>query len=383
MPPDPPASEPGRYSKSWTPAEPHADRAAWPDIAVFGPTLANPRELDRLAETERGYSSVVFAAAVREALNTELDRLLRPAPDARVDVRAKTDAGPPAPPAALPRPATRPRFSRRDWTLMIRSAAVGAAVAFTLFATVWVSGSKVGQGAPAPQVSTPTLTGLPPAAAATPVTFIPTDLAIRHLLADPEVNVVATAGVPEVEVFDALQGKVTHRLANPAETGGPLVFLVRDTADGWLRVDLPVRPNGSTGWVRTADVTLSTNTYRIEVSRGQRQFRLFRSGDVVMEAPVAIGAQDTPTPGGVFYIKELLQPPNPHTIYGPYAFGLSGYSNVLDEFNGGTGVIGIHGTDDPDAIGREVSHGCIRLSNEDIVKLVGVLPLGTPVAITE
>jgi lipoprotein-anchoring transpeptidase ErfK/SrfK len=61
---------------------------------------------------------------------------------------------------------------------------------------------------------------------------------------------------------------------------------------------------------------------------------------------------------------------------------LSGFSNVIDEFRGGDGVIGIHGTNEPDAIGTDVSHGCIRMSNEAILELVPVLPLGTPVHIT-
>jgi lipoprotein-anchoring transpeptidase ErfK/SrfK len=54
---------------------------------------------------------------------------------------------------------------------------------------------------------------------------------------------------------------------------------------------------------------------------------------------------------------------------------------VLDEFKGGDGVIGIHGTNEPDAIGTDVSHGCIRIRNEAILELVPVLPLGTPVHI--
>ncbi|HLF41857.1 MAG TPA: L,D-transpeptidase, partial [Acidimicrobiia bacterium] len=96
-----------------------------------------------------------------------------------------------------------------------------------------------------------------------------------------------------------------------------------------------------------------------------------------------IGTRDTPTPGGIFYIKELLQPPNPRGAYGPYAFGLSGFSNVLESFAGGDGVIGIHGTNDPTTVGKDVSHGCIRLRNEDLLELVERVPLGTPVAILD
>jgi lipoprotein-anchoring transpeptidase ErfK/SrfK len=91
----------------------------------------------------------------------------------------------------------------------------------------------------------------------------------------------------------------------------------------------------------------------------------------------------TPTPGGLYYIKELLKPPNPNTVYGPYAYGLSGFSDALESFEGGDAVIGIHGTNDPSGLGKDVSHGCIRMPNDQIIKLVEEikLPLGVPVEI--
>jgi len=100
-----------------------------------------------------------------------------------------------------------------------------------------------------------------------------------------------------------------------------------------------------------------------------------------MKEKVGLGTSTTPTPGGVFYTKELLKPPTANGPYGPYAYGLSGYSPVLDEFLGGNGEIGIHGTNDPAGLGKDVSHGCIRISNEAITKLATMLPLGVPVQI--
>ena len=79
--------------------------------------------------------------------------------------------------------------------------------------------------------------------------------------------------------------------------------------------------------------------------------------------------------------KELLRPPDPDGPYGAYAYGLSGFSNVLSRFNGGDGVIGIHGTNDPSGLGKDVSHGCIRMSNAGITKLARILPLGVPIEI--
>ena len=103
----------------------------------------------------------------------------------------------------------------------------------------------------------------------------------------------------------------------------------------------------------------------------------------MLDEPVAVGTSDTPSPGGTYYLKELLRPSNPDGAYGVYAYGLSGYSNELTSFNCGDGVIGIHGTNDPSSIGTDVSHGCIRLTNEAITRMVDEigLPLGTPVEI--
>src|SRR5262249_53882711 len=100
-----------------------------------------------------------------------------------------------------------------------------------------------------------------------------------------------------------------------------------------------------------------------------------------IDTAIGVGTSDTPTPGGTYYLAELLQPPDPNGAYGPYAFGLNGFSDALTSFNGGEGVIGIHGTNDPSSIGRDVSHGCIRVSNDVIVEMAGMLPLGTPVDI--
>jgi lipoprotein-anchoring transpeptidase ErfK/SrfK len=177
-------------------------------------------------------------------------------------------------------------------------------------------------------------------------------------------------------------GEPVMSLDNPNENGAPLVFLVKERQGDWLHVYLPVRPNGSTGWVRAADVTVVSNSYSIDINLGQHRLVVHKGDEVVLDEPIGVGTAQTPTPGGVYYIKELLQPPNPDGPYGPYAYGLSGFSNVLDEFKGGDGVIGVHGTNEPDAIGTDVSHGCIRMRNEAILELVPVLPLGTPVHIT-
>ncbi|MEM9134688.1 MAG: L,D-transpeptidase family protein [Actinomycetota bacterium] len=197
-------------------------------------------------------------------------------------------------------------------------------------------------------------------------------------------STVATASLPRIEarVAPDLDAEVIVDLAHPTESGAPLVFQVISERDGWVEVLLPVRPNGSTGWVLGSAVELTRNQYRIEVDTGTHRLTLFERGRVRMEVPVAIGTGATPTPLGEFYLTELLQPPDPTGPYGTYAYGLSGYSETLQSFNGGDGVIGLHGTNEPSSLGSDVSHGCVRLANETINELVKILPLGTPVVIT-
>jgi len=163
-------------------------------------------------------------------------------------------------------------------------------------------------------------------------------------------------------------------------TGAPLTFLLDDDGgEGWYRVLLPVRPNGSTGWVEANVVQVAHAPYRLEMSTRSNELRLFEDGELLRTMPAASGTGDTPTPLGQFYLTELLEPTNPG--YGPYAYGTSGFSEVLTSFGGGPGQVGLHGTDDPGSVGRAVSHGCIRLSDEDITYLADLLPLGTPVEI--
>jgi lipoprotein-anchoring transpeptidase ErfK/SrfK len=195
-------------------------------------------------------------------------------------------------------------------------------------------------------------------------------------------SVVAQAKVPSVAIFDAAAATTPSKtLPSPQPSGSPLVFLVQGDQGSRLHVLLPIRPNGSTGWIERADVNLTQHDYRIVVALGAHQITVYKGAAVFLQEPIGVGTKDTPTPGGVYYTKELYKPPNPNGPYGPYAYALSGYSDVLTDFEGGDGVIGIHGTNDPSAIGHDVSHGCIRMSNPGITKLAQTLPLGVPVEI--
>src|SRR5207253_8927633 len=96
----------------------------------------------------------------------------------------------------------------------------------------------------------------------------------------------------------------------------------------------------------------------------------------------SFGRARPPTPVVLFYVKESLRiAGGARSYYGPFAHGLSGFSNVLFHFKTGSGQIAIHGTGNPSTIGRDASNGCIHVSNRDVRRLAALLPLGTPVSI--
>jgi lipoprotein-anchoring transpeptidase ErfK/SrfK len=200
---------------------------------------------------------------------------------------------------------------------------------------------------------------------------------------DPELSeaVVATARVDRVKAFRHPGAKDPFvRLDHPNQYGTPTVFLV-DRIDGrWLRAYLPMRPNEVQGWIRRGDVKLSSTPYRIVVDTGNNRLMVWNGERRIMSQAVAAGTGAAPTPTGQFYVS-LLAEFSDGSVYGPFAFGLSAYSEVYQTFGGGDGQVAIHGTNDPSSIGLDVSHGCIRLPNEAILELRRRLPLGTPVRI--
>jgi lipoprotein-anchoring transpeptidase ErfK/SrfK len=168
--------------------------------------------------------------------------------------------------------------------------------------------------------------------------------------------------------------------------GSPTPFLVtqayRDAAGAtWLRVLLPRRPNGSVGWIRGDQVRVRPVADALEVDLSARTVRLLRDGRTERTWPVGIGRPFTPTPTGRFYVTVKLRPPQISAVYGAWALGLSGYSEVLEQFGTGDGQIALHGTADPTDLGNQVSNGCVRLANQAITMLAETLPLGTPVTI--
>jgi len=202
-----------------------------------------------------------------------------------------------------------------------------------------------------PPVTTGPAPPPPPDAATRP----PPDAARRPVVS--RTSTVAQGAVDLVGVSDFPGAPAHSALANPQASGAPLVLLVQEDRGEWLNVLLPVRPNGSTGWVRRSEVRLDTHDFQIVVQLGAHRITVYDGASVLLEEPIAVGTSDAPTPGGLYYTTALVQPADaagrydPGGAYGPYAYPLSGFSDVLFDFAGGDGRIGIHGTNAPSSLG--------------------------------
>ncbi len=200
----------------------------------------------------------------------------------------------------------------------------------------------------------------------------------------PGASITALIHARVVAVYRQSDTRGRPRMVQTLYLGGrplPLIMLVLRRRHGWLKVQLPVRPNLSTGWIRSEHVSLHTDLFHARVRLAAHQLTVWRGRQVIGREPIGVGASLSPTPSGRYYITDLIRPPDPKGLYGRYAFGLSAYSPVYTSFAGGDGQVGLHGTNDPASIGQNVSHGCIRLSNDGITKLAKLLPIGTPVRI--
>ena len=145
----------------------------------------------------------------------------------------------------------------------------------------------------------------------------------------------------------------------------------------WYRLSLPGRPNGRTGWVPAASVELKPVQKEIVIDRSDRILELRDAGRVVLRTRVAVGAYGMETPLGRFYVVAKFRPTAP--ILGAFAFETSAYSKLSDWPGGG--IVGIHGTNTPSLLGQAVSHGCVRVANEAILRLGKLVPVGTPIRV--
>jgi lipoprotein-anchoring transpeptidase ErfK/SrfK len=155
---------------------------------------------------------------------------------------------------------------------------------------------------------------------------------------------------------------------------------VIDRKGGWSQVLLPSRPNGATGWLKTAQLDTRRTPYLIRVHVGSRRLELLRDGDLVGSWSVAVGAPETPTPvGRTFLLGSIVDDAQG---YSPLILPLGSHSDTLDTYGGGPGTVALHGWPDASVFGKAISHGCVRVP-DDALEQLRLVPLGTLVIIDQ
>ena len=181
-------------------------------------------------------------------------------------------------------------------------------------------------------------------------------------------------------------GRPRHSFASVNRNGVRAVFGVlavirdRECRAAWYRVQLPVRPNGATGFVAANAVTVRPVRTRLDVDLSKRRLSFFRDGRLILATTAGVGAPETPTPIGRYFVNQRLHAADPTGPYGAGGIGISAFSPVLIDWAQG-GPIAIHGTNDPSSVGRSVSHGCIRIENRLLRRLFRATETGSPVNI--
>jgi lipoprotein-anchoring transpeptidase ErfK/SrfK len=168
--------------------------------------------------------------------------------------------------------------------------------------------------------------------------------------------------------------KVTAKQMN--DTWLPVI----DRRGPWTQVLLPSRPNGSTGWLRTAQLEERHTPYLVRVHVGSRRLELLRDGDLVGSWSVAVGAPETPTPvGRTFLLGSIV---DDGQSYSPLILPLGSHSDTLDTYGGGPGTVALHGWPDASVFGQAISHGCVRVP-ADALDQLRLVPLGTLVIVDQ
>jgi L,D-transpeptidase catalytic domain len=206
---------------------------------------------------------------------------------------------------------------------------------------------------------------------------------VRSLVAGGRSYAVDVRGL--VRAHRTPGGRAFARFGRLNVNGVPTVFAALEAVMGarckaaWYRVLLPLKPNGTTGYVRARDVNLRVVRSRVVINLSRRTISIYARGRLALTTKAAIGAPATPTPLGSFYVNQRFRA-DPAGPYGWAAIGISAFSEVLIGWPQG-GPVAIHGTNRPSLLGLRVSNGCIRISNAAMQRLWRLAPTGTPVLI--
>ena len=177
-------------------------------------------------------------------------------------------------------------------------------------------------------------------------------------------------------------GRVLARLGSKTEFGSPQTLSVAFRKGRWLAVRSSTLGNEQLGWVdaRSARLHLLRRPLSLEVDLSRMELRVHEGDGIARRISVAIGAPDTPTPPGEFFVTDKLPGAEFGSYYGCCILALSGRQPDLPRGWSGGDRLGIHGS--PAATwGHAVSNGCLHADEADLRYLMRIVPLGTRVVV--
>jgi hypothetical protein len=175
-------------------------------------------------------------------------------------------------------------------------------------------------------------------------------------------------------------GEPAFAVAPAAELGGDTWLPVVEEQPGWVRVLLPARPNGATGWLHLdPTITVARSPYRIDVDRAAFRLTLTRDGVTIDTWTIGVGKPGSPTPPGrTFLLTELH---DSQSTYSSIVLPLGTHSQTYTTYGGGPGTVAIHTWPTASVYGTASSDGCVRISPTALQVLSTTVPIGTPVLI--
>ncbi|MPY80774.1 MAG: L,D-transpeptidase family protein [Actinophytocola sp.] len=243
---------------------------------------------------------------------------------------------------------------------------------------MWFSGDTSGEPQAAPREHVEPMDDVELAALKESTTHTKIDAAPRDTAKQQVTDGTVVHPEQMTGVYDAPDGTPFAKIG-PEQLGNTWLPVIA-TQDGWSRVLLPSKPNGSTGWIRDDAVERNKTSYLIRVHLGSRTIELRRDGQQLGSWPIGIGKKETPTPTGRTFLLGSFTDPNQE--FSPVILPLGAHSDALDTFGGGPGTVAIHTWPTSEVFGTRSSHGCIQVP-EDALNHLTEVPLGTLVLVDQ
>jgi lipoprotein-anchoring transpeptidase ErfK/SrfK len=168
---------------------------------------------------------------------------------------------------------------------------------------------------------------------------------------------------------------------NPTVFGNALVYRViaGQPGDAWAKVYVPARPNGTTAWVQTSQFNWGSSNRMLQINVSNNTVTVFEGSNVLLTTAAVTGKSSSRTPLANGWVEEIMA--GPSSAYGPRLISLGIFSDALNSFGGSIPKIALHGTNNPSLMGQYASNGCIRVRNEIISQIAGMMPIGSKVVI--